>query len=77
MASVRTTLGMLVVLTLTGCAAERASLETAPAPKELSIPGRWILTAPVYPHVDSNSAALPAVVLDQLRLTADALETST
>jgi hypothetical protein len=44
MARVRTTPGILVVLTLTGCAGERVSLESAPAQKDLTIPGRWILS---------------------------------
>jgi hypothetical protein len=44
MARVRTTSGILVVLTLTGCAGERASLESAPVQKDLTIPGRWILS---------------------------------
>jgi hypothetical protein len=44
MARVRTTSGILVVLTLTSCAGERAALESAPAQKDLSIPGRWILS---------------------------------
>lgn len=60
MASVRTTPGMLVVLTLTGCAAERVSLETAPAPKELSIPGRWILTAPGVPTCGLEFGGAPS-----------------
>jgi protease inhibitor Inh len=44
MARVRTTPGILVVLTLTGCAGERVSLESAPAQKDLTLPGRWILS---------------------------------
>jgi hypothetical protein len=44
MARVRTTPGILVVLTLAGCAGDRASLESAPAQKDLTIPGRWILS---------------------------------
>ena len=48
MARVRTTPGILVVLTLTGCAAERISLEST-AQKDLTIPGRWILAAPNAP----------------------------
>jgi protease inhibitor Inh len=44
MARVRTTPGILVVLTLTGCAGERVSLESAAAQKDLTIPGRWILS---------------------------------
>jgi hypothetical protein len=44
MARVRTTPGILVVLTLTGCAGDRTSLESAPAQKDLTIPGRWILS---------------------------------
>ena len=44
MARVRTTPGILVVLTLTGCAAERVPLESAPTQKDLTIPGRWILS---------------------------------
>jgi hypothetical protein len=44
MARVRTTSGILVVLTLTGCAGERVSLESSPAQNDVSIPGRWILS---------------------------------
>ena len=44
MTRVRTTPGILVVLTLTGCAAERVPLESAPAQKDLTIPGRWTLS---------------------------------
>ena len=44
MARVRTTPGILVVLTLTGCAGERVSLESTPTQKDLTIPGRWILS---------------------------------
>ena len=44
MARVRTTPGILVVLTLAGCAGERISLESAPTQKDLTIPGRWILS---------------------------------
>src|SRR5262245_14119430 len=44
MAPVRTTPGILVVLTLTGCAGDRVPLESAPTQKDLSIPGRWILS---------------------------------
>ena len=44
MVRVRTTPGILVVLTLTGCAAERIPLESAATQKDLTIPGRWILS---------------------------------
>ena len=44
MRRVRTTPGILVVLTLTGCAGERTSLEATPTQKDLTIPGRWILS---------------------------------
>src|SRR4029078_718608 len=44
MTRVRTPPGILVVLTLTGCAAERVPLESAPTQKDLTIPGRWILS---------------------------------
>jgi len=43
MARVRTA-GILVVLTLTGCAGERVPLESAPTQKDLTLPGRWILS---------------------------------
>jgi Protease inhibitor Inh len=43
MARIGTTSGILVVLTLTGCAGEWAALESAPTQKDLTIPGRWIL----------------------------------
>jgi hypothetical protein len=49
MARIRTTPGLLVVLTLTGCAGEQAVLEQASAQKDLTIPGRWILSAPNAP----------------------------
>jgi hypothetical protein len=45
---VRTAFGVLVVLTLTGCAGEQFSLGSsapAPAPIDASMTGRWILTA--------------------------------
>jgi hypothetical protein len=45
MAYVRATSGVLVVLTLTGCAGERAVLESAPTQKDLTIPGRWTLSS--------------------------------
>jgi hypothetical protein len=35
---------MLVVLTLTGCAGERVPLESTSAQKDLTVPGRWILS---------------------------------
>jgi hypothetical protein len=40
---------MLVLLTLTGCTAERTSLESAAPQKDLTVPGRWILSAPNAP----------------------------
>lgn len=43
MPRVRTTPGILIVLTLTGCAGERAPLESA-TQKDLTIPGRWLLS---------------------------------
>jgi hypothetical protein len=46
---IRTTPGILVVLTLTGCASERSSLESGPAQTDLGIPGRWTLSAPNAP----------------------------
>jgi hypothetical protein len=49
---VRTAFGVLVVLTLTGCAGEQSSLGSsapAPAPIDASMTGRWILTAPNAP----------------------------
>ena len=65
---VRTTPGILVVLTLTGCAGERVPLELAPTQKDLTIPGRWIFaerkrTSPA----DLNSAAPRAGALDPFR----------
>lgn len=49
MARVRATPAMLVVLTLTGCAGERVPLESAAMQKDLTVPGRWILSAPNAP----------------------------
>src|SRR5262245_9064510 len=43
MARARISSGMLVVLTLTGCAGERVALESVPK-KDLTMPGRWILS---------------------------------
>jgi len=44
MARARTTSGVLVVLTLTGCAGDRVPFESASTQKDLTIPGRWILS---------------------------------
>src|SRR5215510_12134485 len=44
MARARTTSGVLVVLTLTSCAGDRVPLESASTQKDLTIPGRWILS---------------------------------
>jgi hypothetical protein len=52
MTIVRTAFGVLVVLTLTGCAGEQFSLGSstpAPAPLDATMTGRWILTAPNAP----------------------------
>jgi len=44
MARVRSTPRILVLLTLTGCAGDRTPLESSPTQKDLTIPGRWILS---------------------------------
>ena len=52
MVVVRAAIGVLVVLTLTGCAGEQFSLGSsapAPAPVDDSMTGRWILSAPNAP----------------------------
>ena len=52
MVVVRVAIGVLVVLTLTGCAGEQFSLGSsapAPAPVDDSMTGRWILSAPNAP----------------------------
>jgi hypothetical protein len=52
MAVVRAATGVLVALTLTGCAGDQFSLgSSAPAPTPMDVPmaGRWILTAPNAP----------------------------
>ena len=52
MVVVRAAIGVLVVLTLTGCAGEQLSLGSsapAPAPVDDSMTGRWILSAPNAP----------------------------
>src|SRR5258708_7951638 len=50
MTSVGAAMGVLVVLTLTGCAGEQLSLgSSAPAPADASLTGRWILSAPNAP----------------------------
>lgn len=51
---------MLVVLTLTGCAGERVALESGPAQKDLTIPGRWILAAPNAPTCGLEFRGAPA-----------------
>jgi hypothetical protein len=51
---------MLVVLTLTGCAGERVALESAPTQKDLTIPGRWILSAPNAPTCGVEFGGSPA-----------------
>lgn len=52
MVVVRPAIGVLVVLTLTGCAGEQLSLGSsapAPAPVDESMTGRWILSVPNAP----------------------------
>jgi hypothetical protein len=52
MNSVRAATGVLVVLTLAGCAGEQltsGSSVPAPAPVDASLTGRWILSAPNAP----------------------------
>ena len=52
MVVVRAAIGVLVVLTLTGCAGEQLSLGSsapAPAPVDESMTGRWILSVPNAP----------------------------
>lgn len=49
MACFRTTPGILVVLALTGCVGERTPFESATAQKDLTVPGRWTLSAPNAP----------------------------
>ena len=52
MVFVRAAIGVLVVLTLTGCAGEQFSLGSsapAPAPVDDSMTGRWTLSAPNAP----------------------------
>ena len=53
MIAVRAATGVLVILTLAGCAGEQFSFgSSAPAPAapvDSSIPGRWILSAPNAP----------------------------
>ncbi|MGB6351146.1 MAG: AprI/Inh family metalloprotease inhibitor [Pseudolabrys sp.] len=52
MISVRAATGVLVALTLTGCAGDQVSLGSstpAPPPVDASLTGRWILSAPNAP----------------------------
>lgn len=50
MVVVRAAIGVLVVLTLTGCAGEQLSIDSsAQTPVDDSITGRWILSAPNAP----------------------------
>ena len=52
MIPVRAAMGVLVVLTLAGCAGEQLSLGSsapAPAPVDATLTGRWILSAPNAP----------------------------
>ena len=50
MVVVRAAIGVLVVLTLTGCAGEQLSLNSsAQTPVDDSMTGRWILSAPNAP----------------------------
>jgi protease inhibitor Inh len=50
MVVVRAAIGVLVVLTLTGCAGEQLSLDSsAQTPVDDSMTGRWILSAPNAP----------------------------
>lgn len=63
MTVVRAAAGVLVVLTLTGCASEQFSLGSsvpAPAPTELSMAGRWILTAPNAPSCGLEFGGAPS-----------------
>ncbi len=49
MVVVRAAIGVLVVLTLTGCAGEQLSISSAQTPVDDSMTGRWILSAPNAP----------------------------
>jgi len=50
MVVVRAAIGVLVVLTLTGCAGEQLSIDSsAQTPVDDSMTGRWILSAPNAP----------------------------
>lgn len=50
MVVVRAAIGVLVVLTLTGCAGEQLSLDSsAQTPVDNSVTGRWILSSPNSP----------------------------
>ena len=50
MFAVRAAIGVLVVLTLTGCAGEQLSLDSpAQTPVDDSVTGRWILSSPNSP----------------------------
>jgi len=50
MVVVRAAIGVLVVLTLTGCAGEQLSLDSpAQTPVDDSVTGRWILSSPNSP----------------------------
>jgi Protease inhibitor Inh len=57
---VRAAFGVLIVLTLTGCAGEQFSLGSsapASAPIDATMTGRWILTAPNSPSCGLEFAA--------------------
>ena len=59
---VRAATGVLVVLTLTGCAGEQFSLGSsapAPAPIDASMAGRWILSAPNAPSCGLEFGGAP------------------
>jgi len=60
MIAVRAAVGVLALLMLTACAAEQLSLgSSAPAPRDSSMPGRWILSTPDAPSCGLEFVGTP------------------
>ena len=60
MIAVRAAVGVLALLTLTACAAEQLSLgSSTPAPRDSSMPGRWILSTPNAPSCGLEFVGAP------------------
>jgi Protease inhibitor Inh len=62
MIAVRAVLGLLVILTLTGCAGEQFSLGSsapAPEPVDASMAGRWTLSTPNAPSCGLEFGGTP------------------